>query len=95
MMGGGMMAKKKMAGGGMMAKKKMAGGGMAGKKKQAMKKGGVPTAKRKKSPPGMSDKAKSFFAKVRMARTIKPSGRINTDDIKRAGKLINKRAKGK
>jgi len=95
--GGGMM---ELAGGGAIKpKKKMAmgmmGGGMAGKKKQAMKKGGVPTAKRKKSPPGMSDKAKSFFAKARMARTMKPTGRINRDDIKRAGKLINKRAKGK
>ena len=95
--GGGMM---ELAGGGAIKpKKKMAmgmmGGGMAGKKKQAMKKGGVPTAPRRKQPPGMSDKAKSFFAKARMARTMKPTGRINRDDIKRAGKLINKRAKGK
>ena len=79
----------------MMGKKKMAKGGMAGKKKQAMKKGAVPTAKPKISPPGMSDKAKSFFAKARMARTMKPTGIINRDDIKRAGKLINKRAKGR
>ena len=96
---GGGMAEKMMGGGMVSPRKKMAmgmmGGGMAGKKKQAMKKGGVPTAPRRKQPPGMSDKAKSFFAKARMARTMKPTGRINRDDIKRAGKLINKRAKGK
>ena len=30
-----------------------------------------------------------------MAKAMKPGGRLNRDDIKRAGKLINKRAKGR
>ena len=34
-------------------------------------------------------------AKIKMARAMKPSGRLNTDDLKRASKAINKRAKGK
>ena len=90
--GGGMM--EKMAMGGMMSpRKKMAmgmmGGGMAGKKKQAMKKGGTPKARMTR------DKLISQKAKLKMARTMKPSGRITSDDLKRAGKLINKRAKGK
>jgi len=89
--GGGMM---ELAGGGAIKpKKKMAmgmmGGGMAGKKKQAMKKGGTPKARMTR------DKLISQKAKLKMARTMKPSGRITSDDLKRAGKLINKRAKGK
>ena len=94
MMGGGK-AKKKMAGGGK-AKKKMAGGGMAGKKKQAMKKGGVSTVTSIKGlGKNLRDKTRSMKAKIKMARTMKPTGRLNIDDIKRAGKLINKRAKGR
>ena len=89
--GGGMM---ELAGGGAIKpKKKMAmgmmGGGMAGKKKQAMKKGGAPKARIAR------DQLISQKAKLKMARTMKPSGRITSDDLKRAGKLINKRAKGK
>jgi len=65
-----------------MAKKKMAGGGMMAKKKMA---GG-----------GMAGKKKQAMkAKIKMARAIKPSGRLNMDDLKRASKAINKRAKGK
>ena len=89
--GGGMM---ELAGGGAIKpKKKMAmgmmGGGMAGKKKQAMKKGGSPKARI------LRDALISQKAKLKMARTMKPSGRITSDDLKRAGKLINKRAKGR
>ena len=96
--GGGMM---ELAGGGAIKpKKKMAmgmmGGGMAGKKKQAMKKGGVPTKTSiKGSGKGLKPETRAMKAKIKMARTMKPTGRLNMDDIKRAGKLINKRAKGK
>ena len=88
-MGGKISPRKKMAMG-------MMGGGMAGKKKQAMKKGGVPTKTSiKGSGKGLNPATRAMKAKIKMARTMKPTGRLNMDDVKRAGKLINKRAKGK
>ena len=97
-MGGGMMGPKKktakMMGGGMMGpKKKMAKGGVAKKRgggmMEKMMGGGMMGPKKKMAKGG------KVSAKFKMAKAMKPGGRLNKDDIKRAGKLINKRAKGR
>ena len=89
-MGGGAMKKQvaKRMGGGAMKKqvvKKRGGGTMT---PVAMNKGGSLSPGKLKAMTGETTKGKAL---MKLARQIKPTGRINTDDLERIRKMLNKK----